>query len=113
VAACEKSRTKALAAADTKYQKALFKNNEAMIAETGAAQEVMIAAQQAARDARDKALRAAGTVLSKAIAADAGARAVEADFQARLLKDDEDAAREKAAVWERMRTDLAALSGGV
>ena len=31
------------------------------------------------------------------------------DFQGRLLKDAEDAEREKAAVWERMRADLAAL----
>jgi hypothetical protein len=111
LAACEKTKTKALAAADARYQKALFKNNETMIAETAAAQDAMVAAQHVARDKRDKAVRAAGTVLARAIAADAASRAVEAEFQARLLKDDEDAAREKAAVWERMRADLAALGG--
>ena len=109
LAACEKARTKALAAADTKYQKALFKNNETMIAETNAAQDAMVAAEQSASDTRDKAVRTAGTALAKAITADAAARAVEADFQRRLLTDAEDAEREKAAVWERMRADLAAL----
>jgi hypothetical protein len=110
LAACEKARARALAAADTKYQKALFKNNETMIAETAAAQESMVASQQAARVKRDKAASAAGAALAKAIKADAGARAVEAEFQARLLKDAQDAEAEKAAVWERMRADLAALN---
>jgi hypothetical protein len=109
-AACEKARAKALATADTRYQKALFKNNETMIAETAAAQEAMVAAQQAARDKREKAVRAAGAALAKALNADADARAVEADFQARLLKDAQDAEAEKAAVWERMRADLAAAA---
>ena len=111
LAACDKARAKALATADTKYQKALFKNNETMIAETAAAQDEMLAEQKAARDKRDKAVRAAGAALAKAINADAAARAVETDFQARLLKDDQDAAAEKAAVWERMNRDLAALGG--
>jgi hypothetical protein len=58
---------------------------------------------------REKSVRAASAALTKAINADAASRAVEADFQARLLKDDQDAAAEKAAVWERMNRDLAAL----
>ena len=109
LAACAKARAKALAAADAKYQKALYKNNETMIAETAAAQQDMLAAQQAAVVKREKAVRAASAALTKAINADAASRAVEADFQARLLKDDQDAAAEKAAVWERMNRDLAGL----
>jgi hypothetical protein len=109
LAACAKARAKALAAADGKYQKALYKNNETMIAETAAAQQDMLAAQQAAVVKREKSVRAASAALTKAINADAASRAVEADFQARLLKDDQDAAAEKAAVWERMNRDLAAL----
>ena len=112
LAACEKARTKALAAADAKCQKALFKNNETMIAETAAAQDDMVAAQQAGRDKREKALRTAGTALAKALGADAASRVVEADFQARLLKDLQDAEAEKAAVFDKMRRDLAALGGG-
>ena len=112
LAACEKARAKALASADAKYQKALFKNNETMIAETAAAQDTMVAAQQAAMVKRDKAVRTASTALTKAINADAASRAVETDFQARLQKDDQDAAAEKAAVWERMNRDLAALGAG-
>jgi hypothetical protein len=109
LAACEKARTKALAAADTKYQKALFKNNETMIAETDAAQNAKVEAEQVARDKRDKAQRVAAAALGKTLGADAGARAVEADFSGRLQKDQEDFEREKAAVWERMRVDLAGL----
>ena len=71
-----------------------------MIAETAAAQEEMVAEQQAARDKRDKAVRTASTALTKAMNADAASRAVEADFQARLLKDFQDAEAEKAAVCE-------------
>ena len=112
LAACDKARARALATADVKYQKALFKNNETMIAETAAAQQEMVAAQQAAVVKRDKAVRAAGAALAKAINADAATRAVETDFQARLQKDDQDAAAEKAAVWERMNRDLTALAGG-
>jgi hypothetical protein len=111
LAACDRARDKALAAADAKYQKALFKNNETMIAETAAAQQAMVAAQQAARDKREKALRAAAAVLAKAIHADGAARAVEADFQARLLKDQQDAEAEKAAVWARMNAELHTISG--
>ena len=107
--AAERARTKALAAADTKSTKALFKNNETMIAETAAAQDEMVAAQQVARDKRDKALRTASTALTKALNADAASRAVEADFQARLLKDFQDAEAEKAAVFDKMRRDLEAL----
>ena len=58
------------------------------------------------RGRRDKAVRAASAALTKAINADAASRAVETDFQARLQKDDQDAAAEKAAVWERMNRDL-------
>ena len=72
----------------------------------------MVAAQQAAAVKRDKAVRTAATALAKAINADAATRAVETDFQALLQKDDQDAAAEKAAVWERMNRDLAALAGG-
>ena len=112
LATCEKARVKARDAADARYQKALFKNNDTMIADTNAAQETMVAAKQAASDQRDKARRAATTALGKAIAAVPAVRAVEADFQTRLLNDAQDAEREKAAVWERMRVDLAAAGAG-
>ena len=108
----DRARTKALAAADTKSTKALFKNNETMIAETAAAQQEAVDAQQAAVAKRDKAVRTASAALTKALNADAASRVVEADFQARLLKDFQDAEVEKAAVFEKMRRDLAALEGG-
>lgn len=112
LAACEKARAKALAAADARYQKALVRNNDTMIAETDAASNAMVTAQQDARDRREKAIRAADLALVKALNADPAARAVNADYQARLQQDEQDAQAEKAAVWERMRADLAALATG-
>jgi hypothetical protein len=110
--AADRARTRAEAAADTKSTKALFKNNERMIAETAAAQQEGVDAQQAAVAKRDKAVRTASAGLTKALNADAASRVIEADFQARLLKDFQDAEIEKAAVFEKMRRDLAALGSG-
>jgi colicin import membrane protein len=111
--AAERARTKALNAAGSKYQKALVKNNETMIATVAGAQTAGVAARAAAEAKRDKALRAASTALAKALAADTACASVEKDFQGRLRTADQQCEEEKASVWQRMNRDLAELGGGI